>query len=64
MKYVVTWDMQSSGGDKLCSCVDALAGQQGICEGVVVDAVEAAGESAVWGAQDVGLVLVDGERGS
>jgi len=33
-------------------------------EGVVVDAVEAAGESAVWGAQDVGLVLVDGERGS
>jgi len=30
-------------------------------EGVVVDAVETAGESAVWRAQDVDLVLVDGE---
>ena len=33
-------------------------------EGVGVDAVEAAGESAVPRTQDVRLVLVDGERGS
>jgi hypothetical protein len=31
MKYVVTWDMQSCGGDQLCRCCYALGGEQGVC---------------------------------